>query len=134
MSSYLKSSSVSGKTGTRNSYWLGKYGEDLAAHYLRSIGFIILFSRFRTRHGDIDLIAQTEEILVFCEVKARASQQFGRGLEAVNYLKWIRLCKGVYEYLDRTEWQGDFRVDVIEVEFSLQNEMINLCHLKDITF
>jgi putative endonuclease len=50
---------------------LGRRGEELAASYLRELGFVVLARNVRTRHGEIDLIAHRSTVLVFAEVKTR---------------------------------------------------------------
>ncbi|HEY3759968.1 MAG TPA: YraN family protein [Solirubrobacteraceae bacterium] len=54
---------------------LGRHGERLAAAHLQRLGFAILARNVRTRHGEIDLIACDDEILIFVEVKTRRSHR-----------------------------------------------------------
>ena len=64
---------------------LGKYGEDLAVEELERRGYAILARRYRTRHGEIDIVARDGETMVFVEVKARADggvRDGGRGRDA----------------------------------------------------
>jgi putative endonuclease len=96
---------------------LGARGEKLAARYLRRHGFKILYRNFRGRQGgEIDLVCRDHDTLVFVEVKTRASQDFGRPLEAVNRQKERRLSLGALAWL---RLLGDpdilFRFDVVEV-------------------
>jgi putative endonuclease len=96
---------------------LGARGEKLAARYLRRHGFKILYRNFRGRQGgEIDLVCRDQDTLVFVEVKTRASEDFGRPLEAVNRQKQRRLSLGGLAWL---RLLGDpdilFRFDVVEV-------------------
>jgi putative endonuclease len=50
---------------------LGASGEELAARHLEALGFEIVDRNFRTRHGELDLVARTDRTVVFCEVKTR---------------------------------------------------------------
>ena len=62
---------------------LGAWGEALAAEALRSRGFTVIEQNYRSRYGEIDIIAENREYLVFAEVKLRKSTYFGaysRGL------------------------------------------------------
>lgn len=63
----------SGNSGDRKQ--LGNLGEDLAADHLIGKGYRILYRNFRCRLGEIDLIAQNDEFLVFVEVKTRKGEQ-----------------------------------------------------------
>ncbi len=69
----------------RDNNLLGRWGEALAAAYLRGKGFAIAAANYRSRYGEIDLIAQNEADVVFAEVQLRASGRFavGRGGEGV---------------------------------------------------
>ena len=63
---------------------LGKTGEDLAVEELERRGYAILARRYRTRHGEIDIVARDGETTVFVEVKARADAECGTAAEAVT--------------------------------------------------
>ena len=96
---------------------LGERGEKLAARFLRSHGFKILYRNFRGRQGgEIDLVCRERDTLVFVEVKTRTREDFGRPLEAVNREKQRRISLGGLAWL---RLLGDpdilFRFDVVEV-------------------
>jgi putative endonuclease len=96
---------------------LGEYGEKLAARFLRSRGFKILYRNFRGRQGgEIDLVCRERDTLVFVEVKTRTREDFGRPLEAVTREKQRRISLGGLAWL---RLLGDpdilFRFDVVEV-------------------
>ena len=65
---------------TRHQTALGESGEEQACRELRRRGYAILARRYRTRHGEIDIVARDGEVLVFVEVKTRSTEAFGRGL------------------------------------------------------
>jgi putative endonuclease len=77
----------------------GAYGERLAARHLESKGFVILARQYRTRLGEIDLIARDGEWLVFIEVKCRRGTDKGHPLEAVDARKQRRLVRLAEAYL-----------------------------------
>ncbi|MBI5732317.1 MAG: YraN family protein [Candidatus Magasanikbacteria bacterium] len=85
---------------THNQSW-GKFGEDLAARFLERRGFIIKGRNFRTRYGEIDIVAEKDGHLHFVEVKTRASEAFGIGEEAIHYLKRQNLLMAARLYLSR---------------------------------
>ena len=80
---------------------LGKAGEDLACRELRRRGYAILARRFRTRFGEIDIVATDGDALVFVEVKARSSAAFGSPAEAVTARKRHTISLMASEYLLR---------------------------------
>ena len=80
---------------------LGKLGEDLAVEELERRGYAILARRYRTRCGEIDIVAQDGNTLVFVEVKARASAEFGTAAEAVTRHKQLKLVRMATDYLAR---------------------------------
>lgn len=92
----------------------GLLGEMRAAAYLKKQGMRILHTRYRTPHGEIDLIAKDKDTIVFVEVKARPKGQAGEGLLAVNgkkrgHLRYAAMC-----YLKTHPWE-QARFDVVEI-------------------
>src|SRR5258706_14551227 len=65
----------------------GRFGEDRAAAWYEANGYAVLARNWRTREGELDLIARKNGVVVFCEVKARASNAFGAPVEAVTRAK-----------------------------------------------
>ena len=96
---------------------LGKLGEDLAVEELERRGYAILARRYRTRCGEIDIVAQDGDTLVFVEVKARATVEFGIAAEAVTRHKQLQLVRMATDYLARFEGPaGPCRFDVVAID------------------
>jgi putative endonuclease len=96
---------------------LGKTGEDLAVAELERLGYAILARRYRTRHGEIDIVARDGETTVFVEVKARVSAEFGTAAEAVTPVKQRRLASMAVDYLSRHRLtERPCRFDVVAVD------------------
>ena len=93
---------------------IGLLGEKKAAFYLRMRGMRILEKRYRTPHGEIDLIAREKDTLVFVEVKTRPRSPEGQGLLAVNAKKRAHLRYAALYYLKAHPWE-QVRFDVIEI-------------------
>jgi len=105
------------KTGQRPG--IGAEGEQLAAAFLVNHGFQILDTNYRTRTGEIDIIAEGHGFLVFVEVKTRRSNVYGTPAEAVTRKKQQKIVSAALDYLEKTHSQGKsqcFRFDVLEVE------------------
>ena len=94
----------------------GDFGENIAAAHLARHGFTCLEYNFRTRFGEIDIIARNERYLLFAEVKTRRSGARVSGEEAVDCRKQARLRAAAEQYLltHRTNLQPRF--DVICVD------------------
>jgi putative endonuclease len=93
-------------------------GEDLACAELRRRGYAILARRYRTRYGEIDVIAREGEAVVFVEVKARRDETFGGGSAAVTAWKQQRIVRMATDYLARHGLiEAPCRFDVITVQF-----------------
>ena len=94
---------------------LGRWGEALAADYLRRQGYAVLASGWRCRFGEIDLIVQDKAYLCFVEVKLRRSSAFGTAGEFVDWRKQQRLRTTAALYLQQHPTALQPRFDVIEV-------------------
>ena len=96
---------------------LGTEMEDLAASYLERHGAKVLERNFRSKQGEIDLIARHGEYLVFCEVKYRKSLEMGTPQAAVTLTKQKTICR-VADYYRLIHGMGDgtsVRYDVIAI-------------------
>lgn len=78
---------------------LGTHGEALAAGWYAERGYEIVARNWRTRHGEVDLIARRGGVLVFCEVKTRGDARFGEPAEAVTLSKQRRIRQAAVAYL-----------------------------------
>jgi len=95
---------------------LGKIGEDYAAQHLIKSGYSIIHRNFRTKFGEIDIIARDGKYLVFVEVKTRRSKEFGYPREAVDSYKQVRIKNLANLYLAKKKLFSEYtRFDVVEV-------------------
>jgi putative endonuclease len=95
---------------------LGKQAEDLACRELRRRGYEILARGYRTRMGEIDIVARDGTTVVFVEVKARRSNRCGAPAEAVTRWKQARIARLALDYLLRRGWlDRPCRFDVVGV-------------------
>lgn len=109
----------------------GKLGEDIATTQLWQQGYAILARRYRTRYGEIDIVAQDGATLVFVEVKARRSDRFGGAAESVTPWKQRRLAAMALDYL---AWVGRLdapcRFDVVAID-RLGSDEVSIRHIKE---
>jgi putative endonuclease len=96
---------------------LGKQGELLACEALARKGYAVLATRFRTRFGEIDIVARDGPTLVFVEVKARRTDRCGEAAETISWHKRRRIAAMALDYLAST---GDLdrlcRFDVVAID------------------
>ena len=96
---------------------LGDLGEKAARAYLEKRGYKVLESNFRSREGEIDLIALHGEVVVFAEVKARTSHALGTPQEAVTPRKLEKIKNVALEYLaTHPDLPPDWRIDVLALD------------------
>lgn len=93
----------------------GRQGEGYAASYLESQGYRILARNYRSRWGEIDLIAEKEAYLAFVEVKLRKNSSFSAPREAVTPAKQQKLRQTALCYLAENGMELQPRFDVAEV-------------------
>jgi len=103
---------------------LGRTGERLAAETLMSKGYRILERNFRCRQGEIDLVAEDEQDIIFVEVKARRGVSFGLPEDALTMRKRRKLVEVASYYLDlHTCSERSWRIDVVAVQFSSNGKL-----------
>jgi putative endonuclease len=95
---------------------LGDFGERLAAEHLAGLGYVLLDRNWRTRGGELDIVAADGPVLVGCEVKTRSSQRFGSPLDAVDADKAARVQRLVRIWAAQHEFRyAAVRFDVVTV-------------------
>ncbi len=117
-----------------NNTLTGNKGEDLACEYLKKNRYKILERNFRIRGGEIDIVARDGEYLVFVEVKARHSHEYGPPAESITPWKIRALKKTALFYIMKTKWNDrGYRFDFMGVDFTddMENPKIEL--IKNIT-
>lgn len=93
----------------------GKKGEQLTAEYLIKNGCAVVKRNYRSRFGEIDIISQTNEYIIFTEVKTRKDASAVSPAEAVDIHKQKRIILTAQDYLSKYETELQPRFDVAEV-------------------
>lgn len=104
-----------GKFLFKSSAERGKWGEQEAAKYLRKEGYVLLSAGYRTRHGELDIIAEKDGIIVVVEVKTRSAFDFARGIDAVSPHKIRRMKSAAMAFISSRNDDRPLRFDVIEI-------------------
>ncbi len=108
---------------------LGDKGENISCEFLKDKGYDIVTRNYRTRYGEIDIIAKDGTVLVFAEVKLRSGGNYGRGIEAVTPHKVGKIHQVAMEYIQHNyETEPECRFDVIEIT---NLEKIEIMHVKN---
>ncbi len=96
---------------------LGRWGEDAAAQYLTENGYTVLARNVHSAHGEIDIVASKDGLLVFVEVKTRSSHAFAYPEDSVTRRKQAYLLSAAEAYLQAHPECGEtWQFDVIAVE------------------
>lgn len=104
-----------------------KLGEKEAIHFLKTNGYKIITQNYRTKFGEIDIIAQEKDTLVFIEVKARHTDTFGEPEAAVNKFKQNQISKAAIVFLKKNNLlEKRARFDIIAIRYINQSPKINL--------
>lgn len=94
---------------------LGKWGEDLAAEFLKEKGYEILERDWKSGHHDLDIIAKDGRTLVIVEVKTRRNRIFGDPEEAIDYRKRQNLQSAINHYVKSHCFYSQVRFDIISI-------------------
>jgi putative endonuclease len=95
----------------------GRKSEDTAVAFLKKRGYDILQRNYRTRLGEIDIIARDKEAIVFVEVKARKTDRAGSGKSSVTRNKQFRITRLAQYYLKQTGLRDvKARFDVVVIQ------------------
>ena len=111
---------------------LGKWGEDLAAEYLKEKGYEIIERDWKSGHHDLDIIAKDGSTLVVVEVKTRRSRFYGDPEEAVDYRKRQSLQSAINHYVKSHYGSRHLRFDIISIVGTIGSTP-EIDHIKDVT-
>lgn len=118
-----------------NKIELGNLGENYAAQFLKTFNYHILTTNYRTRQGEIDLVAITPDLtLAFIEVKTRSNSKFGQAEQAINHKKKQRLIHTALHFLSqsREKHYSSWRIDLVAVKLNSQYQLQEINHYKNI--
>jgi len=108
---------------------LGEWGENQARRYLETMGYVFIEKNFRVPEGEIDLVMQDGDIVVFVEVKARTSDRFGAPEESLSDAKRKRIQRAAWAFLHQQEMlDSSWRIDVIAIEATLNKTIKRIDH------
>ena len=111
---------------------IGAWGEETAQKYLKKKGYKIKERNYRSRFGEIDIIAEKGDMLAFVEVKLRKNADFGSACEYVTYAKQKKLRATAEIWLAENGAEKAPQFDVIEIYAPLgAGKSFELNHIKN---
>ena len=102
----------------------GRQAETAAAEYLKKQGYAIVTQNWRTKWCEIDVIAQKDKAVYFCEVKYRQTDRQGGGLEYITPKKLHQMKMAAEGWVHLSGWKGEYQLSAIEVsgpDFEITN-------------
>jgi putative endonuclease len=110
---------------------IGDFGQQLAADFLLKRGYLILAEKYYTREGEIDIVAQKDQQIIFIEVKTRSSAKFGLPEEAIDRQKKEKMQQAALLYLQEKPISDDnYRFDCLAIEIDKKNKKAVIRHHK----
>ena len=112
---------------------LGAFGEKLAVEHLKKQKYKIRETNFRCSRGEIDIVAQDRDFLVFVEVRTRTGSAFGTPEESITRAKKEKLISLAFTYYQQTPktLPSSWRIDVIAVEVNGKGDVLRLNHIEN---
>lgn len=112
---------------SKQNIYIGKQGEEAAVSLLRENGYKILLRNYKTKLGEIDIIATDRDTFCFIEVKTRNSLKAGQPQEAVSGPKQRQISKAALMFLKQNKLlDKKARFDVVSVEYLQGSPKLNL--------
>jgi putative endonuclease len=105
---------------------LGQRGEDLAAALMEERGYVVRERNWRCSAGEIDIVAEDSDCLVFVEVRTRRGREYGTPEESVTPAKQAKLVEVAQTYLQEHSWDSDWRIDVVAVEMTSGGKLLRV--------
>ncbi|MCS7180842.1 MAG: YraN family protein [bacterium] len=108
---------------------IGKLGEEKAIEFLKKKGYKIVDRNYRTKIGEIDIVAQKRKEIIFIEVKTRSSDDFGLPQEAINEKKLRKMEKVAFIYLNSKKINLPFKFEILSIIKTGDNFNFEIIHL-----
>ncbi len=110
----------------------GKQAEELASQYLQKQNLTLITQNYHCRRGEIDLIMQDQQTLVFVEVRYRKNARFGSALESIDYRKQTKIITTAEHYLLQSEDDYfDYRFDVSAIRPTHHSDEAEITWIKN---
>ncbi|MQG77475.1 MAG: YraN family protein [SAR202 cluster bacterium] len=111
---------------------LGQQGEALARVHLEQDGYVVRDTNYRCLWGEVDIIVEKNDEIVFVEVRTRRSKRFGSPEESVTALKRKHLVSTAYHYIEAHDLSLPWRIDLIAIDVDAKGIVERLEQLENI--
>ncbi len=115
----------------QNSLQIGNAAESLACDYLQERGLKLLIRNYRAPYGELDLVMQDHDHIVFVEVRFRRHHRYGSGADSVTASKRDKLTKTALYYLQQHPKQAKHPVRFDVISLSVTDGQVNVEWIKD---
>lgn len=110
---------------------VGAWGEAIAARHLTQLGYVLRERNWRHDRGELDIIAQQGDTIVFVEVRTRRSDAYGQPQETISPRKRAKLIATAQAYLETHGLQDvQWQIDVIAIELDQRNAASRIEHIE----
>ena len=112
----------------------GDVGEKIAAKYLADHGYTILDTNYRCQYGEVDIIAEHKDCLVFVEVRTKKSLTYGTPEESITQSKKEKLILTAQTYIqEHDDIPDNWRIDVVAIEMNKDNSVKRIELVENVT-
>ena len=112
-----------------NTKLIGAFGEQTAARFLRYEGYTIYSGNYKTNVGEIDIVAEKDNIICFVEVKTRKESSFSSPADAVDRKKQQNIKGTAAAYISRYDVKNEVRYDIVEIIVDEKYKVKNINHI-----
>ena len=110
---------------------LGKWGEGVAVRFLQEKGYVLMATNYRCRWGEVDIVAQDGDDLVFVEVRTRRGVEFGTPEESVTAAKARKLVATAQEFLqEHDQVHAGWRIDLVAIRLDGDRRVHDITHIR----
>ncbi len=111
---------------------VGELGENIAGKFLEKKGYKILERNYRCKEGEIDIVAEHKESLVFVEVRTKTTSRFGTPEESVSPNKMRTITNSSFSYLNTHKaFSQNWRIDFIGIELAADGDVKRVNHIEN---
>lgn len=111
---------------------LGSAGEGIARRHLEDLGYALREANYRCRWGEVDLVMEHEDTVVFVEVRTKRSSAYGTPEESVTAAKRRRLTATAFHYLQQHNLDVPWRIDLVAITVNARGQVARVTHLENV--
>lgn len=109
----------------------GYVGEEIAINYLKNKNLKFICKNYYSKYGEIDIIFENLQYIIFVEVKMRKKNSIVSGLESISYKKQENIIKTAYVYLEKEKNTKQPRFDIISIETDNKTDTRSIIHIEN---